>query len=64
MDDRRPEPVAAARPADTVMSELADLQDSLDAQAFARPDRVWRPRAALRMAALSVRTRAREAWRD
>lgn len=63
MDDRRPEPVAAARPADNVVSELADLQDSLDTQAFAPPDRVWRIRAALRMAVLSVRARAREAWR-
>lgn len=60
-DDRRPEPVAAARPVDVVLAELNVLQDALDAEAVAADtrDAVWRARAALRLTRLAVRTRVR-----
>ena len=57
LDPRGPETVAAARPAETILARVADLQDSLDAEAFRieRGDPIWSIRARVRLAIIALR---------
>ena len=57
VDERSPEIVAASRPAEVVLSEVVDLQDSLDldARLDERRDVVWSLRARARLALIAIR---------
>lgn len=57
LDQRSPEIVAASRPAEAVLGEVVDLQDTLDLETRRdeRPDVVWSLRARARVALIALR---------
>ena len=57
LDPRGPETVAAARPAETVLARVAELQDALDGEAvlIERGAPLWTIRARARLALIAMR---------